>query len=53
MTQKQMIQLARVISWILDLPTRRMVAGGIADICEETNPNFDRQRFIIASGLEW
>lgn len=29
----------------------RMIAYGMADICAQDNPNFDRQRFYDAIGL--
>lgn len=60
MTKKHFIAIAASINdvrescsdspetvWALD-----EVSNNIADVCADTNPNFDRERFLEACGVE-
>lgn len=61
MTQQHFIQLARTVKFELDgldplfdghaCGAVSRLARGIADVCMEANPRFQRQRFYEACGL--
>lgn len=59
MSRKTYIELARVIrehTPRADLVRGDILLGSIAyalvEVCEQDNPRFDRERFLIACGLE-
>ena len=40
---------AKKIAKLATLKDRKLVAELVAEVCEERNPRFDRERFILAS----
>lgn len=60
MTKKHFIRLARLLrehadttadpTQAVDIAVRDLI-DGVADMCAETNPAFDRRRFIEACGF--
>jgi hypothetical protein len=52
MTSRHFRRIAEIISTIKDEDERRRIAGMFADELRSTNPNFDRNRFLSACGVE-
>jgi hypothetical protein len=52
MTRKDYIKIAKVISeaWFHSHDYREAIANNFADMLEEENPRFDRERFLVACG---
>ena len=52
MTKKHFVMVARIVSAIEDMGTRREVALNFAHSFQEENPRFDIVRFVKACGVE-
>ena len=54
MTRKDYILIAEVIatSWHTSAETKRELAVNMADALETDNPRFDRDRFLVACGVQ-
>lgn len=48
MSRKHFVALAEAISQITDDAERKRTAELVASVCRQTNPNFDRSRFMGA-----
>jgi hypothetical protein len=48
MTRKDFELIAQVLSEVSDLPYRQQIAKNFADKLANTNPRFDRERFLAA-----
>jgi hypothetical protein len=51
MSRKHFKAIAAAIAAILDPSDRRRIAEALADVCRESNPRFDRARFLAACGV--
>ena len=51
MTRKHFKAIAATVSAIADLAERQKQAEFQANICAQTNPRFDRARFLAACGV--
>ncbi len=53
MTRKHFIELAKMVAALDVVPFIRCdIAEGIARVCAQTNPLFDRDRFLKACGVQ-
>lgn len=53
MTRKHYIAIAKIINGLmLTHVEKEPIAQQFADLCGEDNPNFDRQRFLVACGVK-
>ena len=53
MTRKDYVLIAEVIatSWHTSTDTKRTIALNMADALQNDNPRFDRERFLVACGV--
>lgn len=52
MTRKHFKEIAKTISLIDNKDERKRQAEAMATICQQSNPRFDRGRFLAACGVE-
>lgn len=52
LTRKDFVLLARAVATIEDKGARFLVARLIVDMCKQSNPRFDADRFYIACGID-
>ncbi len=52
LTKKDFVYLAKTISEIPDATTRIKIARLISELCVQSNPRFDRDKFYKACGVD-